>query len=97
MRTLRFSSLAKSDLKEIAAYIAKRNPTAAREFVRRLREHCQQLKRSPRIGEICPQFQSGEYRQIHYGSYAIFYQVADKSVNVDRVIHSARDWGRMIE
>jgi len=33
MKTLRFSSLAKSDLAEIAAYIAKRNPTAARAFV----------------------------------------------------------------
>jgi toxin ParE1/3/4 len=97
MRTLRFSSLAKSDLAEIAAYIAKRNPTAARAFVRRLREHCQQLKRSPWIGEVCPQFQSAEYRQIHYGSYAIFYEVTDKSVLVSRVIHSARDWGRMIE
>lgn len=97
MRTLLFSSLAKGDLAEIAAYIAKQNPATARAFVRRLRVHCRQLKQSPGVGEVCPQFQFGEYRLIHYGSYAIFYEVTDESILVNRVIHSARDWGRMIE
>lgn len=97
MRTLLFSSFAKNDLAGIAAYIAERNPATARDFVRRLRVHCRQLKQSPWIGEACPQFQSAEYRLIHYGSYAIFYEVTDESVLVSRVIHSAQDWGRMIE
>lgn len=97
MRTLLFSSLAKNDLAGIAAYIAKQNPDTARAFVRRLRVHCSRLKQSPWVGEVCPQFQSGEYRLIHYGSYAIFYEVTDESVLVSRVIHSAQDWGRMIE
>jgi plasmid stabilization system protein ParE len=51
MPRLRYSAAAKEDLKEIARYIAKDKPNAARQWVAKLREKCRLAARHPEIGD----------------------------------------------
>lgn len=47
---LRYSPRAKADIADIHAYIAERNPKAARSVVRRIRAVCNLLSRYPGLG-----------------------------------------------
>jgi len=51
MSRLRYSDASKEDLKEIARFIAKDKPKAAREWVAKLREKCRMLAKHPEVGD----------------------------------------------
>jgi toxin ParE1/3/4 len=52
------------DLDAIADYIAIDNPEAARQLVRRVFLHVEQLARHPESGSKPPELEGGRYRQI---------------------------------
>ena len=97
MPKLVFSPQAKDDLSEIAAYIAQDKPIAARNFVRQLRGACQRLKAQPWAGEQCPEFSSRSYRKIVFRNYVIIYEVGGAALQIVRVVHAARDWGKLVD
>ncbi len=51
MPRLRYSDASKDDLKEIAKFIAKDKPRAAREWAAKLRESCGMLAKHPDVGD----------------------------------------------
>lgn len=51
MLRLRFSAASKDDLKEIARFIAKDKPIAARQWVEKIREKCRLAANYPEIGD----------------------------------------------
>lgn len=53
MPRLRYSAASKQDLKEIARFIAKDEPNAARQWVAKLREKCRLAATHPDIGDDC--------------------------------------------
>ena len=90
MPRLRFSSDARDDLKEIARYIARDKPIAARRWVARIKDKCHLLANNPEIGDPCEDL--GENVRCSYvGNYVIFFRRVDACVEISRVIRGDRD------
>jgi toxin ParE1/3/4 len=90
MRRLRVTPAAETDLFSIWQYIAEDSPAAADRFLRKLRRRMDKLPLSPSVGERQDRFRQG-LRSIVEGSYIIFYEVTNESVDIYRVLHGARD------
>jgi len=86
----RFSRRAESDLKEIAAYIARDNPARAVTFVQRLREHCRGLVAFPEARRLRPELGEGVRLSV-FGNYVVLYVVHEDILEIRRVVHGARD------
>lgn len=90
--TVTFSDAAKSDLLDIALFIAQDNQARALSFVDELEAHCRRLGQHPGIGSVRPQL--GEnIRVIPHGRYLIFYRQQGEALRIERILHSARDVG----
>jgi len=84
------SPAARADLIEIAAYIARDNPSRALGFVDELETRCLDLGQAPGIGVRRVELGDG-VRMVSHGRYLIFYRVHETFVRIERVMHSARD------
>lgn len=51
MPRLRYSDASKDDLKELARFIAKDKPRAAKEWAAKIREKCRMLVEHPDVGD----------------------------------------------
>ena len=90
MPRLRFSAESKDDLKQIAIYIARDKPIAARQWVVKIKEKCSVVAKYPNTGDERPEL--GEYiRSTYVGSYVIFFRRAEDVVEIVRVIRGDRD------
>jgi toxin ParE1/3/4 len=92
---LRISERAEKDLIEIGAFIAKDSPVNAARFVVAIEEHCHILEAHPHIGRARDELMPG-IRSIVYGHYTILYCVPESTVEILRVIHSARDLKQVV-
>lgn len=81
---------ARLDLKDVFGHIAETNPTAAAAAVRLIDEKARLLANSPRIGQAAKHLDP-RLRRLPVGNYLIFYEVADRGIDVIRVLHGARD------
>lgn len=92
---LQFSSLARSDLRDIGDYIARDNHIRAKSFIEDVQRQCgricEQPALYPRRQEISPTMQS-----CSFGRYVIFFSVNETSnqVLIHRILHSAMDIGK---
>jgi len=84
MSKLRFSDASKHDLKEIAVYIAKDKPKAARVWVAKLREKCRMLATHPEVGDDRADLGEG-IRSSYVGSYIIFFRHREETLEIVRV------------
>jgi toxin ParE1/3/4 len=91
-----FSPSARRDLLEILEYIARDKPGAALRHVDRLEEACWKLAKNPQLGserdDLLPNL-----RAWSVGKYVIFFRPAEDGVEVVRVVHGARDHGKLFE
>lgn len=92
MMRIEFSPESRLDLLEIAAFIARDNPSRARSFVDELAADCARLATQPGVGAARPELGNGA-RLLPHGRYLIFYRVDGDVVRIARVLHSARDIG----
>ena len=90
MPRLRFSSVARDDLKEIAKYIARDKPIAAANWVDKIEEKCKLIATTPQFGEVRPELGS-EIRSSTVGRYVIFFRPIKNGIEVLRVIAGDRD------
>ena len=95
MRRLQITEHAENDLVEIGTFIAKDSPIHAARFIAAIEEHCRILATYPLIGRTRGELLPG-IRSITYGHYTILYCILENTVEVLRVIHSARDIKRML-
>ena len=95
MPRLRITEHAENDLVEIGTFIAKDSPVNAARFIAAIEEHCRILAAHPLIGRVRDELLPGT-RSIAYGDYIILYCVLESTVEVLRVVHSARDIKRLI-
>jgi plasmid stabilization system protein ParE len=77
---------------EIAEYIAKARPRAARRWVEELFGRVATLGRQPRRGRKVPELERDEIRQVMHGGYRIIYRIDPKRVVVLTVRHGRRQW-----
>ncbi len=85
-----WSPEARDDLDEIYRFIAERNPLAAAKLHRHLVERTRHLESHPEQGKPRPESHCRELRLAGY-PYRIFYRVGKQTVDVVRILHSARD------
>ena len=90
MTQVTFSAKARQDLLEIGDYIAKDSRENARRFVGKLIEQCQRIAASP-MGYVSREDLAPGLRMAALGRYVIFFRLIDRTVRVERVLHSARD------
>lgn len=79
-----------SDLDAIADYIALENPAAARQLVRRVFRHVEQLQAHPRSGSKPPELRGWRYRQIVEPPCRVFYRFDGKRVFIVHVTRAER-------
>ena len=76
-----WTETAKQDLQTIRRYIAADNPTAAKQWIERLRERARNALHSPFAGRKVPESSRDDIRELIQGNYRIVYQVfADRLV-----------------
>ena len=81
-RTIRWSANAMRDLDQIAAYIARDNPQAARKWVAKLRKTAESAARRPLAARIVPEIQRDDIREVFLRSYRIVYGVREDNIFV---------------
>jgi toxin ParE1/3/4 len=83
-------------MRDIHAYVASDNETAADRLSDRFFDVFAQLASTPGIGPAMPELGDGDLRVFPVGSYAVFYRIATRSaheqIEIVRVIHGARDF-----
>jgi len=84
MSRLRYSDASKEDLKEIARFIAKDKPKAAREWVAKLREKCRMLAEHPEVGDDRADLGEG-IRSTYVGTYIIYFRQRRQALEIVRV------------
>ena len=82
MAELTWTEPALSDLDTIADYIALDNPDAARDLVRRVFRHVEQLAKYPQSGSRPKELRTSRYRQIVEPPCRVFYRYDGKRVFV---------------
>ena len=87
-----YSAAANDDLSDIAAYIARDKPGAARRWVQTIREKCSILARHPMLGEERPEFGVPKCRSFCVGNYVVFLRPIEDGIEVARIVHGSRDF-----
>jgi len=78
------------DLDAIADYIALDNPAVARDLVRRIFRHVDQLTTQPRSGSKPPELKGWAYRQIVEPPCRIFYRREKERIYILYVMRGER-------
>ena len=91
-----FSDRAESDFEAIADCIAQENPRRAASFTRELRVRCERMAEQPRANRLREEFGPGVRVAVH-GSYIILYAERQGGLVIERVVHGARDLGRLLD
>lgn len=96
MSRLKFTRLARLDLRGIGFYIAQDNIQNAIAFVDRLEARCAKLSESPGTGRKREEL-GQNVRSATEGDYVIYYRVLGKSsIEILRIVHGKRDQGKII-
>ena len=90
------SDAAKSDLREIALFIARDNKVRAKSFVRELREKALDVGKRPHVFPLVARYARHGIRRRGFGAYLIFYRVEDERVTIVRILHGARDYEALL-
>jgi len=91
MARVRFTPLAKADLKAINRYIAQDDPAAVRRLMAQIREQCQTLATFPEMGRLWEEL-NPPLRSFPVGNYLIFYRPAATSgIDVIAIVSGYRD------
>jgi toxin ParE1/3/4 len=87
---------AEYDLEQITTYIAEQSIEIALNFVQELREKCESLADAPRGYPLVPRHEHLGIRRRPFGNYLIFYRVGTSAIEVVHILHSARDYERLL-
>ncbi len=90
MAKLSYSPIAREDIKDLAAYIARDKPMAARKWAQRVRRKCRLIARNNELGDAHEELGVG-IRSTYPGDYIIFFRAGSKVVEILRVIRGDRD------
>ena len=97
MVRLRLSAEARRDLRLIGeAGVRAHGQAAARRYLDGFRRLFGMLREQPFAGQERPEFELG-IRSLSHRPYRILYRVTDDMVQIDRIIHQARDAHRALQ
>lgn len=88
------------DLQEVSDYLYQFSPTAASGFLHAAESTIQFLETSPGLGRACRFRDSAlvgvRKRLIRGTKYLVYYRPIEEGIEVLRVLHGARDVGRIL-
>ena len=87
---LRWTQRAQDDLVEIASFIARDDPAAARAWIKRLRERARLAASMPFAGRVVPEHGREDVREVLVRSYRIIYRLDADQMIVLTVIEGHR-------
>lgn len=96
MKRLIYLPAALADLKAVTLYIAEDNPGRATSFVDELRDKAAQTAERPGSFPARDDLAPG-LRVARHGRYLIFFEDDVAEVRIVRVLHGARDLGRVFD
>lgn len=98
MHKLHWTPKAYEDLDEIKRYIEEDDAQAAVEVLLAIVERAEQLENFPESGPLMRErrWSGDQMRTLMAGQYIIFYQIDMMEIIVIRVLHAARDYGKLI-
>jgi len=85
---------AAADLEQICDYIAQDNPVRAVSLVDEIAERMTKLAALPQGGQLRPEWGNG-IRSTTFASYVIVWRSSGDALEVLRVVHGARDLGKL--
>lgn len=77
-----WSPLAIEQARDIVAYIALDNPSAAEKWIDAIFSSVEQLIDFPYSGRVAPEISRDEVRELIQGNYKVVYKVQDKNILV---------------
>lgn len=87
---LRWTERATKDLLSIGDFIAVDNPSAARSWVRKIRQRMLKASTMPRAGRVVPEIGRDDVREVFQRTYRIVYRIVDDGVVVLTVFEGHR-------
>jgi addiction module RelE/StbE family toxin len=89
---IEWSRRARTDLRELKAYIAKDSPYYGRRFTERIIASVEKLADFPKIGRRVPEAEGREdVRELIYQGYRIIYLTHPERVFIVTIVHGSRD------
>ncbi len=82
-----WSPLSKSQLTDIAEYIALDKPKAANRWLKNLFKEVEKLKLFPKSGRKVPEINQDKIREIIFGNYRIIYKIEKDVIIIASVRH----------
>ncbi len=92
-----WTETAVENLSAIYTYIAQNSPRYATRIIDRITKRSQQLANFPLSGQIVPEFETEQIREVIEGSYRIIYYIKPEQIDVLAVIHGAQEITPSIE
>ena len=93
---VRLAVSARHELEAIGDYIAENNYARADSFVRELLERCTGLAQYPDRYPVVTEYRGEQVRRTPHGNYLIFYSVRGDEIRIHHIVHSARDYVRLL-
>ncbi len=93
---VRITRSARDDLEAIGGFIAEDNPLRADSFVTELLERCGSLAIRPERYPVATHWRGRELRRCPFGKYLILYSIRDEELEINHIVHSARDYMRLL-
>ena len=82
-----WSAEAAEQLREITAYVAERNPQAARRIATDLLKRSRHLARPPLTGRRLPEFPDADLRELLERPYRLIYRITDSRIEIVALKH----------
>ena len=82
-----WSPLALDRVSEIAEYIAKDKPMAAKNWIDTVFAKVEQLKDAPETGRVVPEINKKKFRELLYANYRIIYKIEKNRISILTVRH----------
>lgn len=89
---IEWSLRARTDLRDLKAYIAKDSPYYARRFTDRIITSVEKLVDHPKMGRPVPEAEGrNEVRELIYQGYRIIYMAQPGRIFIVTILHGSRD------
>jgi len=95
---VRVSRPAQIDYSQILDYLIEKSPQAAENFEEKFDKLLERLENSPFFGKFPPyeELRAEGYRMAILDKYLVFYIVQGTVVEIQRIIHGARDYLKIV-
>ncbi len=89
---VKWSSVARADLKDIHAFISRDSKYYANQVANEIIDKSEQLELFPNMGRMVEEFNDPNLREIIIYSYRLIYQITFEGLEVVTIVHCRRNY-----